>query len=161
MKEKLLFVTKGGDNFEDGFSYVLELAKTLNAGVAILMVYERRMAGVYEDIMAAAAFAEAGEAKTAIEILQAQEKETREAAEIKFKELTEKYKEISRDMFYQTAIGDIQHAIKDFLSNRSDIDMVLISPNLAGNKKIFDINKLLKNITKPIVTISRPLQAEV
>jgi len=64
-------------------------------------------------------------------------------------------------MFYQTAIGDIQHAIKDFLSNRSDIDMVLISPNLAGNKKIFDINKLLKNITKPIVTISRPLQAEV
>ena len=31
--------------------------------------------------------------------------------------------------------------------------MVLLSPNLSGDKKLLDIRKMLKNITKPIVTI--------
>ena len=38
MKEKLLFVAKGGEDCDKGFHYVLELAKTMNAGMAVLMV---------------------------------------------------------------------------------------------------------------------------
>ncbi|MCK5426421.1 MAG: hypothetical protein KAJ34_01910 [Thermodesulfovibrionia bacterium] len=64
MRERLLFVTKGDKDYEDGFSYVIELAKSLRAGIAILMVYEKKFASVYEDAMTAAAFAEAGEFKT-------------------------------------------------------------------------------------------------
>lgn len=160
MKEKLLFVTKGGDNFEEGFPYVIELSRTMNAGIVVLVIFDRQLSSVFDDVMAAAAFAEAGEIKTAKEILLEHEREIKDIAAKKFGELTEKYKEISGDLFCHAAIGDIQHAIKDFLKDRPNIDMILLSPTLSGNEKIFDINKLLKNITKPIVTISRPLQAE-
>ncbi len=159
MKERLLFATKGDQISEDGISYVIELAKALNAGIAILMIYEKRFASVYEDVMTAAAFAEAGEFKTAKEMLMEQEKEIKEAAEKKFKELIERYGEISGDMTYQVAIGDVVTSIKDFMKNKPNVDMVILSPNLSGNKNIIDIKKLIKNITKPIVTISRPLQA--
>ena len=159
MKERLLFVTKGDKISEDGISYVIELSNALNAGITILMVYEKKFASVYEDAMTAAAFAEAGEFKTAKEMLMEQEKETKEAAEKKFKELIERYGEISGDITYQVAIGDVVTSIKDFMKNKTNIDMVLLSPNLSGNKKSIDVKKLIKNITRPIVTISRPLQA--
>lgn len=41
MKEKILFVTKGGENCDEGFSYVLELAKALNSNIAVLVVYPK------------------------------------------------------------------------------------------------------------------------
>ena len=31
--------------------------------------------------------------------------------------------------------------------------MILLSPNLSSDKKLLDIRKMLKNITKPIVTM--------
>jgi hypothetical protein len=39
--------------------------------------------------------------------------------------------------------------------------MVLLSPSLSENRKSLDIRKLLKNISKPIVHISRPLATEI
>ncbi|OGW25721.1 MAG: hypothetical protein A2X59_08375 [Nitrospirae bacterium GWC2_42_7] len=159
MKEKLLFVTKGGDNLEEGFSYAIDLAKTLDAGIVILMIFEKQMNSDFEDSMAAAAFAEAGEFRTAQEILHEQEKETTRIAEKAFRELSEKYKEISKDLTYHIAFSDIHSSIKDFLKNMSSVDMVLISPSLTVNKGVIDVKKLLKNISKPIVTISRPEQA--
>jgi hypothetical protein len=160
MKEKLLFVTQGGGNIEEGFSYVMDLAKTLDAGISILMIFEKNMERAFEDAMTAAAFAEAGEFITAKEILQEKEKDICDIADKKFRELSEKYKEISGELTYQIAFSDISSSIRDFLKSRSNIDMVLISPNFAVNKGVIDLKKLIKNISKPIVTISRPVQAE-
>jgi len=159
MKEKLLFVTKGGENLEEGFSYAIDLAKTLDAGIVILMIFEKKLGSDFEDSMAAAAFAEAGEFSTAQEILHEQEKEINKLAEKSFRELSEKYKEIAKDLTYQIAFSDTHSSIKDFLKNRSSIDMILISPSLTVNKDFIDVKKLLKNISKPVVTISRPEQA--
>ncbi len=159
MRERLLFVTRGGDNFEDGFSYVVELAKTLKAGVSILMVYNRRPMDAYEEFMSAAVFAEAGEFKTAKEILHEQENELKAEADKKLKELSGKYGEISNDLNYQIFIGDALSSIKEFLKNKPNIDMILISPSLSKSKKEIDFKKLIKKISKPIVTISQPLQA--
>lgn len=83
MKEKLLFVTKGGENCDEGFSYVLDLAKTLNAGVAVLMIYPSRMMNTFEDVMSAVAFAEEGEFETAREILREDEYTPKEVIESK------------------------------------------------------------------------------
>ncbi|MBI5409279.1 MAG: hypothetical protein HZA14_07925 [Nitrospirae bacterium] len=159
MRERLLFVTKGGDNFEEGFSYVVELAKTLKAGVSVLMVYNKRTMDAYEDLMSAAVFAEAGEFKTAKEILHDQENELKAEADKKLKDLSEKYKEISNDINYQIYIGDVLSSIKEFLKNKPNIDMILLSPSLSKSKKEIDLKKLIKKISKPIVTISQPLQA--
>jgi len=159
MRERLLFVTRGGDNFEEGFSYVVELAKTLKAGVSVLMVYDKRLMDTYEDLMSAAVFAQAGAYKTANDILQEQENELKAEAGKKFKELSGKYGDISNDLNYQIFIGDAVSTITEFMKNKPNIDMVLISTSLSKSKKGMDLRKLIKNISKPVVTISQPIQA--
>jgi nucleotide-binding universal stress UspA family protein len=160
MKEKILFVTKGGEGCDEGFSYALELAKALNSGIAVLMVYPRQMLSSFDDVMSAAAFAEAGDFNTVKTLLDSQEKALRETEEKKVGEMIEKAREISINLIHKVASGDVANAIKDYLKNRPGVDMVLLSPTLAGNKKILDIKKLLKNISKPIVNITLPARAE-
>jgi len=153
MKEKLLFVTKGGEDCGKGFSYVLELAKALDAGVAVLTVYSKRAMETFEDVMAAAAFAEAGDVETMRELMRGQEKEIKETAEKKINDFSEKCKDADIDFSYEVKAGEAIQVIKDFLKDKPGIDMILLSPNLSGDKKLLDIKKMLKSITKPIVTI--------
>ncbi len=158
MREKLLLVTKGGEDFDNGFSYVIELARTLKADVSMLMVYDRQVIDTYEDIMTAVVFAEAGEFKTAKDILHEKEHKLKAAAEEKLKELSVTYG-ISSDIDYHIRIGDVLSNLNEFQKNTPNINMILISPSLSKNKKELDLNKLIKIISKPIVTISQPAQA--
>ena len=153
MKEKLLFVTKGSEDCDKGFSYVLELAKTLNAGVAVLMVYSKRAMESFEDVMAATTFAEAGDIETMRELMHGHEKEIKQTAEKKINEFSKKCRDANIDFSYEVKAGEAIQVIKDFLKNKPSIDMILLSPNLSGDKKLLDIRKMLKNITKPIVTM--------
>jgi thiol-disulfide isomerase/thioredoxin len=153
MKEKLLFVTKGGEDCDKGFSYVLELAKVLNEGVAVLMVYSKRARETFEDVMAAAAFAEAGDIETMRELMCRQEKEIKEAEEKKINGFSEKCRDAGIDFLSAVKAGETIQVIKDFLKDKPGVDMILLSPNLSGDKKLLDIKKMLKSITKPIVTI--------
>lgn len=153
MKEKLLFVTRGGEDCDKGFSYVLELAKAMNAGVAVLMVYSKRAMESFEDVMAAAAFAEAGDIETMRELMRGQEKEIKQTAEKKINEFSGKCRDANIDFSSEVKAGEAIQVIKDFLKNKPGIDMILLSPSLSGDKKLLDIRKMLKNITKPIVTM--------
>ena len=74
-------------------------------------------------------------------------------------EMSRKAKEISVDLICSVASGDVGGAIKDYLKAGPGIDMVLLSPTLAGNKKILDNKKLMKYISKPIVNITMPVKA--
>jgi hypothetical protein len=161
MKDKILFVTKGGEQCDDGFSYALELAKTLNVAIEILIMQSTHLATQFENIMAAAAFAEAGDLKTVKEIMESEQETCREKLNNKIAELTRKPEKTEINMYCNTAGGDVAAAIKVFLKDRPNIDMVLISPSLSENKKTIDLKKLLKNISKTIVHISRPATAEI
>lgn len=161
MKDKILFVTKGGEHCDEGFSYVLELAKTLNASVEALIMRPADLADDFEDIMAAAAFAEAGDLKTMKEIMECEQRTCREKLEGKIRELSTKAHEVSVDMLSHAADGDVAAAIKEVLKDKPYIDMVLLSPSLSEKKNSLDLKKLLKNISKPIVHISKPATAEI
>ena len=160
MKDKILFVTRGGEDCDKGFSYALELAKALNSGIAVLVVYPRQMLSSFEDVMSAAAFAEAGDFNTVKTLLDAQEHDLRETEQQKISEMSVRARDITVNLTHQVASGDVAAAIKEYLRDRSGVDMVLLSPNLAGNKKILDLKKLMKNISKPIVNITVPARAE-
>ena len=161
MKEKLLFVTKGGECCGSGFSYVLELAKALNAGISMLIVYSKGMIETYEDVMAAVAFAEAGQLETVKELMNKQAVEIKEVEKKKIEELAERCRENSLEFIYQASVGDPITAIKDFLKKRPEIEMVLLSPSISGGKEEINLKKLLKNITRPVVTIAIPVRASV
>lgn len=160
MKDKILFVTRGGEDCDKGFSYALELAKALNSGIAVLVVYPRQMLSSFEDVMSAAAFAEAGDFNTVKTLLDAQEHDLRETEKQKISEMSVRARDITVNLTHQVASGDVAAAIKEYLRDRSGVDMVLLSPNLVGNKKILDLKKLMKNISKPIVNITVPARAE-
>lgn len=158
MQEKILFVTRGGEDSDNGFAYAVELAKSLNTGIAVLMVYSKHASTVYEDVMAAIAFAEAGDTETVRNLMHEQEEEIKNGAEKKIKEFIEICEKNSLSLVHHTAFDDTISAIKNFLKERPFIDMVLLSPNLSDKKGI-DFKKLLKNITKPIVAMSTPVKA--
>jgi len=160
MQEKILFVTKGGEDSDNGFAYAVELAKTLNAGIAVLMVYSKHAKESFEDVMAAVAFAEAGDIETVRRLMREQEEGIKKIAEKKIKEFIETCGKNSLSLVHHTAFDDTITAIKEYLKNRPFIDMVLLSPNLAAGKKGLDLKKLLKNITKPIVSISSLAEAK-
>lgn len=155
-KEKLLFVTRGGEAMDEGFSYVLDLAKTLNAGIAVLMVYKRRATQTYEDAMAAVAFAEAGEHKTVKEIMETQVEEIDAAEAREIGKLTERCRESSVPVTCNRAQGDMTKVIEDFIRSRPSIEMVFLSPGLLEKRGLKDIKRLLRKISRPVVTLTRP-----
>jgi len=157
MKDKILFVTKGGDQCDEGFSYVLELAKTLNAGIEVLIVQPARL----EDILAAAAFAEEGDFKSSKEAMGGQHHLCSAVLEEKIRGFLHSSKETAVDLLCHMTEGDVASTVKDFLKTRPYVDMVLISPSLSENKKSLDVKKLLKSVSKPIVHISKPATAEI
>ncbi len=161
MKDKVLFVTKGGEQCDEGFSYVRELAKTLDSGIEVLIIYPSRMTNDFDDIMTAATYAEAGDLKTIREMVEAEQGAIKKMVEQKIGGLSSGSGETQVDLVCHSADGDLTATIKGYLKNRPYIDMVLLSPSLSENKKSFDIRKLLKNISKPIVNISRPVAAKL
>jgi len=161
MKNKILFVTKGGETCDEGLSYVLELAKTLNADIEVLIMSSAQMTTQFEDIMAATAFAEAGDLKTMKEVMESEQCPCRDLLEKKISDIMKSSKESAADLLCHMSEEDVAAAIKTFLKGRKNIGMVLLSPSLSENKKSLDIRNLIKNISKPIVHISKPLTAEI
>lgn len=161
MSDSILFVTKGGEQCDEGFSYVLELAKNLNSAIEVLIMKPAQLASDFEDIMVAATFAEAGDIRTMREVMNAEQCQCRELLQVKIAALTSQSKESNIDLLCHTAEGEVAPAIKSLLGTRRAIDMILLSPSLSQNRKSLDFRKLIKSVSKPIVHISRPLASEL
>lgn len=161
MKDKILFVTNGGEKCDDGLAYAFELAKTLSTGIEALIITPSSLTTQFENIMAAAAFAEAGDMKSMKEVMESEQCACRDLLEQKISEIMKSSTEYSVELLCHISDGDLASAIKTFLKNRKDIDMILLSPSLSESRKSVDIRKLLKSISKPIVHISRHASAEI
>ncbi len=161
IKEKLLFVTKGNEDYEEGFSYVVELARILRTSIFMLMIYDKSLIKTFEDSMAAAAFAEAGETETAKEISEERLRKIQDDTRRRTDTLIEKYCRNGAPLKIRckAVVGDIVSNIKKIVESEPAIDMVLLSPALSDKGGI-SARKLLKNISRPIVTMSKPANAK-
>lgn len=114
--------------------------------------------------MTAATYAEAGDFKTVQTSMDEEQSAFKELVRRHISSLisqTQTTEEPTVDLVCHSADGDLTVTIKNHLKNRPYIDMVLLSPSLTENKKAFDIKKLLRNISKPIVNISRPVAVKI
>jgi hypothetical protein len=151
-KKQLLFVAYYDENFGEVLPYALNLAKMLNEGITILLIYKKRITEKFENLMTAITFAEAGEDKTAGQLMK--EKIVKDE---KIVSLLEKFTQKDVNVDVCTEKADVISAIKDFLRRRV-VDMVLLSPSVtdSGNMRTRELNRLVKTISRPIVTMAKP-----
>jgi hypothetical protein len=153
MGRLLLFVTHLTEGFETGFAYSTELARLMEKDIAVLIVGNKRnFTDKVEDLMSAAAFAEANEHEIAREIFSDQQELTC-SEEITF--LAQRCRETGIKLsIYQSAL-DIISAIKFLVRQQSDVDLILMGTTITDNGSIStrELKRLLKTASRPIVTI--------
>lgn len=159
--KQLLFVTYHNEDFDEGLSYALDLAKTMNDGVEILMIYKRKVLERLDDMMTAITFAEADEYKTARELISDDYKRHDEDFEANLDRLKEKCRKNGVVVDVCTASTDVVSAIKNLIRQNSRIDLVLLSPSITNDGALTSkvLNKLVKTASRPIVTMAK--QADV
>lgn len=160
MKKNLLFVTYHDEDCDEGLSYAIDLAKIMDKGITILMVYKNKLMKKFDDLMTAVTFAEAGEHETAKKLISGSDVKTVSSDE-RLKFLIEKCRESGVDVNVQTESRDIVSAVKDFLGKKTAIDMVLLSPCVTdnGNVTAKELQKLVKTVSRPVVTMAKQAYA--
>lgn len=154
---ELLFVTYHDESFEEGLSYAIDLAKVMNDAISLLMIYKRKVMEKVGDMMTVVAFDEANELKTAREMIKEDYERKNESYEERLKQLMEKCRQAGVPVDISTAAADAVSAIKNLLRQNTNIDMVLLSPNITRDKHISvkDLNRLVKTASRPIVTMAK------
>ncbi|MCL4537043.1 MAG: hypothetical protein M1610_05580 [Nitrospirae bacterium] len=162
-KKQLLFVTYHDESFEAGLSYAVDLAKTMNEDISILMIYRRRVMEKFEDLMTAVTFAEEGEFKTARELIMDDLQKNNESYEERVGLLMERCRKSGIAADVNTAATDVVSAIRNILRQNTKIDMVLLSPSIThdGNITAKELNRLVKTASRPIVTMAKNAKAHV
>lgn len=160
-KKQLLFVTYHDENFDEGLSYAVDLAKTMNDGISILMIYKRAVMEKFEDLMAVVTFAEAGEHKTAREMIKEDYKKHNKDYEEKLAQLVEKCRKAGSSVDVGTASMDVVSAIRNLVRQNTSIDMVLLSPSITNDSTVTakELNRLVKSASRPVVTMAKNISA--
>jgi len=151
MKKHLLFVTCQNESGDDGLAYAVDLAKTLQEGLTILVVKAKKLGQRFEDLMSAAAFAEENEHETALQL--ARGSDDTEA----YPGMVEQCRSLGIEAGMTTAHGDLVPAISTALRNSRAVDMVILSPSITrdGNVSAKELQRLVRTASRPVVTIAR------
>ncbi len=154
---QLLFVTYHDENSDEGLSYAVDLARTMNDGVEILLIYKRKVLEKFEDMMTAVTFAESDEHKTARELISDDLRARDEDLDKKLARMEEKCRNEGISVEVNTAAMDAVSAIKNVLRQNPKIDLVLLSPSITNDGHITSrmLNRLVKTASRPIVTMAK------
>ena len=152
-----MFVTLHDENLEEGLSYAIDLAKVMNNGLFLLMIYKRKVMQKLGDMMTVVTVAEDSEHKTAREMIKEDYESKNESYEERLDKLMEKCRQSGVPVDISTAATDAVSAIKNLLRQNTDIDMVILSPNITKDRHITvkDLNRLVKTASRPIVTMAQ------
>lgn len=155
MRKTILFVTYHDEDCGAGLSYAIDLAKTMDRGMAVLLINRRSLMERFEDVMASVTFAEAGEQETAKKIYAGDMKE--DCLDKKVISLAERCRGAGVEVSVQSEAKNILKAVKHYISVKNSVDMVLLSPNVtdSGNITERDLRNLFKTVSRPIVIMAR------
>ncbi|RJQ16693.1 MAG: hypothetical protein C4560_09065 [Nitrospiraceae bacterium] len=158
MKKQILLVTYLNEDFDEGLSYAIDLAKAMNEDLTILLAHKNKLLQRVEEIMSAITFAEAGESETAREVLSAGPDS---GSRSKLNALIEKCHNAGVAAKVYTVALDAGPAIKDFLSQKNSVDMVLLGPSVTENGNISsgELQKIVRTVSRPIVTMAKQCSA--
>lgn len=156
-----MFVMYHDEELEEGLSYTLELARIMNKAISILIIFRRKVTERFEDYMVAVTFAEAGEFKTARELIMNDLKEKGIAYEERLKFIKERCRLTGVELLeVNFSANSVSSAIKNLLKGNRAIEMVLLSPLITLNAHLStkEMQRLLKEIARPIVTMAKHIK---
>ncbi|MDA8084488.1 MAG: hypothetical protein M0024_12595 [Nitrospiraceae bacterium] len=157
MKKQLLFVTYPNEEMDDALSYAVDLARTMNEGITVLLVKKKSFIEKFENMMAAVTFAEEGDHESARQFLAASEEGSDASVEKDLMTIRNKCREVGVNVNIHTATMETAPAVKTFLQNTNGIDMILLSPSITGKGQLSGdaLKKLVRTVSRPIVTMSK------
>jgi|SRR5208283_224421 len=155
--KQLLFVTFHDENFEEGLSYAIDLAKDTDNGISLLMVYKRKVMEKLGDMIVVGTSVEVSGHKTAREMIKEDYERKNENCDERLKQVMEKCLQSGVFLDVSTAATDAVSAIKNLLRQNTNIVMVLLSPNITKDKDIMakDFNRFVTTASRPIVTMDK------
>ncbi len=160
MKKQILFVTSLDEDSDEGLSYAIDLSKTMDKDIAILLVHKKNWLNKFEDMMSAIAFAEVNEHETARKLMEGNHNKAFSLDE-KIRSLAERCNASGIDSVIQTVTADAVSAVLDSLKQMKGIDMILLSPSVTVNGEVTskDLSRLVRIASRPVVTMSRQAYA--
>ena len=159
--KRLLFVTYHDDESNEGISYALDLARTMNDSVEVLLIYKRKVLERFEDMMTVVTYAEANDHKTARELISEDYRRRNEDYEKRVALLKEMGLRKGVNVEVGTAAMDTLSAVRNLLRQNSRIDMVLVGPTIAeeGSLNVKALKKLAQRASRPVVMMTRQTNA--
>lgn len=155
--KQLLFVAHHDENFGEGLSYAVDLARTMGNSIGMLMVYKKKETGELGNIMTTVASGDPGRDKTARELISEDYGRRRESFEEKLSLIEEICRKGGVDVDVSTAATEVVSAIKKILKENAGIGMVLLSPGITNDSDITTkaLTRLVKAASRPIVTMAK------
>ena len=157
-KRQLLFVTYKDEHLDEGISYTIELAKAMLEDIVVLLVRKKdSLKEQFEDLMAGASFAEAGEHATAREFMRSGKRDLPAPLDGKITEMIVASSRAGVHMEVQNTDKAVVSGIRSFLKDQSNIDKVVLSPAVTESEMLTtrDLNRLVRTASRPIVTMTR------
>lgn len=156
-KRQLLFVTyrNGNGHIDEGFSYVIELARAMHEDIVLLKVRKKEsIAGKVEDLMAGVAFAEEGEHETARELTTPPASAGGNGA---FTEMVLKASKAGVHLSSESTEQDVIAGVRGYVKQNPGVDKVVLSPAVTESEVLTsrDLNRLVRTASRPIVTMTR------
>lgn len=133
------------------------MAGTKKKPVGKMIITKRKVMERLEDAMVAVTFAEAGEHKTARELIKNDYKKRNIDYEKKITGLKERASQSGIAMDISFAAMDVVSSVRNFIRQNKSVDMVLLSPSITsdGHLTSRELNRLVKTTSRPIVTMSK------
>ncbi|MFN3481299.1 MAG: hypothetical protein ACK415_13070, partial [Thermodesulfovibrionales bacterium] len=160
-KSGIMLVVYHDEEWEDGLSYTLELARIMNKAISILIIYRRSVMERVEDYMVAVTFAEAGEFMTARELIMNDLKKKGMDYEERLRFIKERCRSFGIDLIdVNTSANSVSSAIKSLLKDNNAIEMVLLSPSITldGHISARALQRLVKEVSRPVITMTKNIK---
>jgi hypothetical protein len=158
MKKKMLFVTYLDKHPEEGFSYVIQLAKVMNEDLMVFLLQGKRLSRNSDELVSADALTEAVEVETEGRVITMGPQETPET-EKKLAGLVYKCKKSGIKVDLYSLRSDVVSAIEEYFRHKNGIDIVLLGPNITEHSHITQrtLKKLSDTVARPIVTMAKQI----